>query len=136
MRELSTDELIERFEDGTLLAESFRHEGHVRVAFLYLREYPVLEVLGRFPAALVRFAAAQGKSGLYHETITWAFILLIRERITRMGGAPKWEEFAAANQDLLTWKESVLKDYYREETLSSTLARSTFVMPDKILRGT
>jgi len=33
--------------------------------------------------------------------------------------------------DLLTWKDNILKKYYRKETLSSALARSTFLLPDK-----
>ena len=32
---------------------------------------------------------------------------------------------------LMTWKDNVLKKNYREETLSSALARSTFLLPDK-----
>ena len=37
---------------------------------------------------------------------------------------------AAANADLLDWKNSVLKSFYREETLRSDLARATFLFPD------
>ena len=129
----TTEELIEQFENGTLPAEAFRHGDHVRMAFEYFRLFPLLEVLERFPAALTRFAAKHGKPGLYHETITWAFLLLIRERMARMAGKGTWEEFAAANADLLSKKETVLKKYYSDETLSSTLARGTFLLPDRIL---
>jgi hypothetical protein len=55
-------------------------------SFLYLSRYPALEALQRFSTSLLRFAIARGKPGLYHETITWAFFLLIRERMARMGG--------------------------------------------------
>src|SRR5215469_9710148 len=135
MQSVMAEELIEQFENGTLQAESFRHSDHVRMAFEYFRKFPLLEVLERFPAALTRFAARHGKPGLYHETITWAFLLVIRERMARMGGKATWEEFAAANGDLLGKKETVLKRYYSEETLKSALARGTFLMPDRILPG-
>jgi hypothetical protein len=91
----------------------------------------VLDVLGRFPAALTRYAEAHGKSGLYHETITWAYVLLIHERMERAGQAQSWEEFTSANADLMTWSGSVLQQYYRDETLSSDLARKIFLFPDK-----
>ena len=65
-------ELMEQFEDGTLPVEAFHHEEHVRVAFLYLSKYSVLDSLERFSGALRRFAERHGKAGLYHETITWA----------------------------------------------------------------
>jgi len=48
----------------------------------------------------------------------------------RAGGRQSWEEFVAANADLLDWQNSILKTYYREETLRSELARRVFVFPD------
>jgi hypothetical protein len=125
------DELLRQFEDCSLPLERFRHRVHIQIAFLYLCRYPVLDVLGRFPAALTRYAEAHGKSGLYHETITWAYVLLIHERMERAGQAQSWEEFTSANADLMTWSGSVLQQYYRNETLSSDLARKIFLFPDK-----
>jgi hypothetical protein len=125
------DKLLRQFEDCSVPLERFRHRVHIQIAFLYLRKYPVLEVLGRFPAALTRYAEAHGKAGLYHETITWAYILLIHERMQRAGQPLTWEEFAATSEDLLTWSGTILKQYYRDETLSSDLARKIFLLPDK-----
>jgi hypothetical protein len=70
----------------------------VRAAWLLLREGTPASALDRFLGAPKRFAASKGKSGLYHETITWAYLLLINER-------------------------SVLDDYYSPERLGSDLAR-------------
>jgi hypothetical protein len=128
---MNDDEFIARFEDGSLAGESFHHTDHVRMAFLYLSRFSPLEALQRFSSALVRFAEAKGKPGLYHETITWAFLLLIRERMARAGMPQSWTQFAAGNPDLLDWRENVLRKYYRSETLSSELAKSTFLFPDK-----
>jgi hypothetical protein len=36
------------------------------------------------------------------------------------------------NPDLLDRPDSVLKRYYRDETLRSDLAKSTFLFPDKL----
>jgi hypothetical protein len=124
-------ELIADFENGRLTPDSFHHAGHVRMAFAYLRHYPVLEALERFPAALQRFARSQGKANLYHQTITWAYMFLIRERMARAGETQGWGEFAEANPDLLRWKEGILTKYYAEETLRSELAREVFLFPDK-----
>jgi len=126
---LSDREFIDRFEDCTLPAADFPHRAHVRLAWLYLQEQPPLDALARFCTSLKRFAASIGKPALYHETITWAYLLLIHERMTRTP-APDFATFAATNSDLLTWNPSVLDTYYRRETLQSELARSVFVMPD------
>jgi hypothetical protein len=127
---MTGEELIQQFESGATLAGAFHHADHVRLAFEYLSRYSAIEALQRFSDALQRFAAAQGKAQLYHETITWAYLLLIRERIARAGGARGWEEFIAQNADLLVWKGGVLGTFYRQETLDSELARQTFMLPD------
>ncbi len=128
---MSGDELIARFENGATAPDSFHHADHVRLAFEYLGRYSALEALEKFSAALQRFAAAQGKADRYHETITWAYLLLIRERIARVGRQQTWEEFAERNSDLLVWKGGVLATLYRAETLDSDLARKIFVLPDR-----
>jgi hypothetical protein len=123
-------DLIGKFERGHVPA-GFHHADHVRVAFAYVAQYPFLEAVARFSAALKRFAAAQGKPQLYHETITWAYLILIRERCARAGRAQTWEEFAEGNADLLVWKGGVLNTLYCQQTLDSDLARHTFVLPDR-----
>ena len=123
---------LHAFETGTLAEEDFRHRDHIRAAWLLLHEGPPAAALQRFSEALKRFAAAHGKSGLYHETITWAYLLLINERMERGGRHRSWQNFASANADLLTWRPSILQEYYRAETLGSDLARRVFLLPDRI----
>jgi hypothetical protein len=134
MRNRNKD-LIDRFENDAVPEDSFHHADHVRLAFAYLCEYPVLQALEKFASALKRFAAARGKTQLYNETITCAYLFLIRERMVSCEGAD-WEEFACQNPDLLIWKNGVLSNYYREATLKSDLARRVFVLPDKSLEFT
>jgi hypothetical protein len=128
---MTDDEFIAKFENCSLSNESFHHSDHVRMAFLYLCRYPALEALQRFSASLTRFAAAHGKPHLYNETVTWAFLFLIRERMVRADCEQTWLQFAARNSDLLQWNNNILKKYYREETLKSDLAKRAFVFPDK-----
>ncbi|MFZ0582743.1 MAG: hypothetical protein WAN72_22180 [Candidatus Acidiferrales bacterium] len=135
MTSVSTDNddiLLAQFEDCSLPLERFHHGMHVRLVFLYLRKHSVLEVLARFPASLAKYADAHGRRGLYHETITWAYVLLTNERMRRAERKLCWDEFRAQNPDLLTWKDSVLKKYYRAETLASEFAKRTFLFPDKM----
>ena len=129
---MNDEEFIHRFESCTLPAESFRHGDHVRVVWLYLRSYSVLEALVRFSEGLKRFATANGKANLYHETITWAYVLLINERMERGGPEQGWAEFVDSNADLFDWKNSILKSYYLDETLRSEMARKIFVFPDRL----
>ena len=129
-----TADLLEQFEAGTINPAQFHHRQHVEVVWLYLQRFPAAEVLTRFSDALRRFARSIGKENLYHATISWAYVLLVNERLerARIAGrtAAAFDEFAAENADLLKWKPSILNRYYREETLWSDTARATFVFPD------
>jgi hypothetical protein len=133
--ELIGDEFIRQFEAGETPADKFHHADHVRLGFAYLCKYPTTMALERFSAALKKFAAAQGKAQRYHETITWAYLLLIREQMARVGQEQSWEEFAKQNPDMLIWKGSILDRFYTKATLDSELARAVFVFPDRMLNN-
>ena len=129
---MTDHEVIMSFESGAVPESRFHHTDHVRLAFAYLRNYPVFTALDKFSAALKHFAARHGKTQLYNETITCAYVFLIAERIARSGAERlDWNQFAEKNPDLLVWKGGILARYYEESTLKSDLARRTFVFPDK-----
>jgi hypothetical protein len=131
LEDLTDEALLLAFDEGTLPPGAFHHRDHVRTAWILLERDAALNVLARFSAGLRRLAAAAGKPGLYHETITWAYVLLVNER-RAAPGAEGWPAFAARNPDLLDWRPSVLETrYYRAETLWSERARATFVLPDR-----
>lgn len=118
-------EFVAAFESCTLPPEEFTHRAHVRVAWLYLREQPLLDVLPRFAANLRRYAASLGATAKYHETITWAYLFLIHERM-QGATASSFDEFANANEDLFG---PIMERYYSPAVLRSDLARTTFVLP-------
>ena len=124
-------ELVAAVEGCMLAGADFHHADHVRLAWIYLRELPVIEGLERFTTTLKRFAAHHGAAGKYHETITWAYLLLIHERMQRDEGSD-WEAFRAANADLFAWQPSILERYYTTRTLASSAARASFVLPDRL----
>jgi len=127
---MTDEELMRGLEETSLAADAFHHTEHVRAAFLYLRRYPLLQALEKLSAGLRNLAAAHGKAHRYHQTITWAYLFLIHERIARSAADLEWKDFAAQNEDLLNWSDNILRRYYREETLKSDLARQVFLLPD------
>jgi hypothetical protein len=127
---LTDEALVDGFERATLADGEFGHAQHVRAAWLFLRRDGLSRALDAFPAALRRLAIAKGAPQLFHATITWAYLLLIHER-QHACNAESWQDFALANPDLLTWKPSILDDYYTPATLWSEFARHTFVLPDR-----
>lgn len=106
---MNDHEFVEAFE-ACAFPGSFHHRDHVRLAWIYLRDLPLLDVFDRFAASLKRFATARGNPGLYDATITRAYLLLIHERMERKP-ADDFESFTRDNADLLTWNPSVLDGY-------------------------
>jgi hypothetical protein len=129
---MENSRLIHDFERNANAGAPFHHGDHVRLAFAYLCEYPVLQAIERFSAALKQFAAGRGKPQLFHETITCAYLFLIHERMAQ-GETRNWEDFARRNPDLLGSKDAVLRNYYSDAVLQSDLARKVFVLPHKCL---
>jgi hypothetical protein len=122
---MTDSELLAAFEDASL--EPFHHADHIHMAWIYLGAFPLFEAMGRFIAALKRYATSRGAPDRYHETITLAYLLLVYER---MRDGETWTAFAARNEDLLSWNSSALAAYYRAETLATNDARARFVLPD------
>ena len=130
---MNDNQLVEKFENCTLSGADFNHRNHIRLAWIYLHEYELLDALPKFSENLKKFAASLGAANLYHETITFAYFLLINERIRQSEKASQtWEDFVAANADLFIRKNGILAKYYKSETLASDFSKKVFVLPDKI----
>jgi len=124
-------DFVAAVENCAIRCGDFRHADHVRLAWVYLRDKSLLEAIACFTESLRRFAVHCGAPEKYHETITWAYLLLIHERMRRAQAPCDWEGFRTANADLFDWTPSILERYYVPQTLHSDLARQVFVLPDR-----
>ncbi|MEM7479832.1 MAG: hypothetical protein AAF481_01550 [Acidobacteriota bacterium] len=129
-------QLLDAFGDGTIEPGSFHHRDHLRLTWLLLKEGSLLQVLDQLTSGLREFARAAGHAEHYHETITWAFVALIHQRMQVEKTADEEESadfpaFLRRNGDLVSEGVKVLERYYRPETLAAPLARQTFVLPDR-----
>ncbi len=124
----ASERFIQQFELGTIDASDFGHREHVRLAWCYLHAFGIVESLTRFPTHLKRFAKRVGAPNLYHETLTWAFLLMINERQQCQPGID-WQQFVTRNEDLLRWPNPTLSRLYPQDVLESEIARRVFVMP-------
>jgi hypothetical protein len=136
---MKCDDLVRQLEDCSLPVTAFDHRAHVQAAFTYLQRHGFAGALAAMATTLRRFAAHHGKHGLYHETITAAFLALIHQRMAEdlsgerqtiaLAGAQAldWERFAASHPDLFA--SDLLARYYSKDTLRSELARLCFVLP-------
>ena len=132
MNALATPDLsIRALENAEIDPDSFNHEGHVYLAWLYLCEYGPVEAIQRFTSALQRLTAHLGVPDKYHVTVTWMFLLLIEER-RPAERQDDWFAFRRDNDDLFADGINVMLRYYSKELLWSDRARQAFVLPDRL----
>ena len=122
---------IEALESASIDAESFNHESHVYVAWLYLEQWQLNEAMQRFCAAIRSLTLKLGAETKYHETITCFFMQLINQRRSAMQER-SWFVFRRENADLIENATTTLSRYYSKKLLASELARQHFLLPDKL----
>jgi hypothetical protein len=128
--DLTDDAFLAALESCCIAPAAFNHAAHIRAGFLYLQRHDFAAALGRMRSAIRRFAASIGKDGLYHETITCAFMTLINERLAVEPAGIAWDDFAARHKDL--FDGTALSQHYSRERLAHPLARSVFLLPDRV----
>ena len=118
---------LRRFLHGETDPEAFHHADHLRMAFEILsRHSNFADAAAAYAWSLRALASRAGNPVAYHETITFAFLSLIAERMasSRYGA---FEQFAADNSDLMD--KGALTRWYSAERLASSVARKTFILP-------
>ena len=119
-------ELTRALERGEI--KDFHHASHLHVAWVYLTESSSVQQAARkMRNTLRRFAAAAGKPGKYHETITLFWVHLL-SRAHASGRAERLEDIVHANPQLL--EKNFPLAYYSTERLFSDEARTSWVEPD------
>ena len=126
---LEDAELVAQFEAGTLPAAGYRHREHLRIAFAMLRGADFGVAALRFRDALRRYVTALGAAAKYHETLTWAYLALVHERMTE-APADGSQAFLARHVDLLDHRGGALARHYDVAAITaSPIARRVFVLP-------
>lgn len=125
---MDDQKFLDDFEDGRFAAESFTHQAHIRLAYLYLSRGPFLEACIAMRDSLQEFSARIGKRGLYHETITIAFMSIVNERMSRHPD-DGWRQLIAAYPELCD--KDILTRYLAPDILNSPKARTALLLSER-----
>jgi hypothetical protein len=115
------------FESCRFPARQFRHADHIRLAWIYICKYDYQAAEARMGQSIRRFASHVGADRKYHETMTIAWMRLVRAA-RELSPRPDFAAFAHTHSWLLN-KEAVF-EFYTRERLMSDLARQTWIGPD------
>ena len=122
-------ELLERFTSLSYPKQDFHHAQHLELAWTLLVQRPLLGAVQEFRRLLQAFAERHGAQGLYNETITCFYLLLIRERMDSLGPDHDWPMFRAANPDLFSSPKAFLERWYPEGKAFRAEAKQSFQLP-------
>lgn len=124
-------EKLSRLTDGRLTPAEFGHTDHIGVAYEALLQSDFFDAAARVAAGIRTLADQAGVPEKFNATITWAFTSLIAERMHTTGHQDA-ADFIRRNPDLD--RGTALAQWYSPERLSSDLARSVALLPERPAR--
>jgi CDP-diacylglycerol--glycerol-3-phosphate 3-phosphatidyltransferase len=107
-----------------LPASAFRHGDHLRLAWLLVHRHSFSEALREVRQSIMRLAVAFGAEGLYHETMTRAWVSLVATH-----DEATFVKFLEAHEQRLNL--DLLHRFWSPELLNSDAARLSWVAPDR-----
>jgi hypothetical protein len=125
---VTDEQFLDAFERTTLPTDRFGHEGHVRLAFLYLTRDGRERGGRRMRIGIKRYAAAIGMSHLYNETLTTFWIHVVGDALARHRPLPDHRALVRCAPDLAD--RGLQYRYWTPELLKGDDARRRFVPPD------
>jgi len=121
---LNDDEFLAAFHSRRLTTSEFRHADHLRLAWLRLHREPFDAALCSVRHGIQTFASHHGVPGLYHETITTAWVRLLASHDEN-----SFAEFLKDNEYRLN--KNLLHRFWTPDLLASEEARKNWVPPDR-----
>jgi hypothetical protein len=129
---MDDDSFLHAFEAASIPAESWTHDDHIRMAYLYLRDQSFNLALGKIRVGIRNLNENLGipyslTSG-YHETMTIAWAKLIRGSMTGHSKTLSSIEFLDTHPELR--EKALLREYYSPELIMTEKAKVDWVEPD------
>ncbi len=126
---MNDSEFLYHFEKHTLDQKYFDHQGHLRLAWLYLSEHDLDTSIQLVCNGIKSYAESLGATTKFHLTITDATVRIIQQRMLAKK-THSWESFLEKNPDLVNHLLSILQRHFSPELLATETARTTLVKAD------
>lgn len=124
---MNDQEFLWQFERCVLPKEQFKHDGHLRVAWLYLNKYAINTAVLCIRQGIRRYATSLNALQIYHETMTLTWIALVADAMHK-GNADTFDAFIDIHTELKNSK--LINDYYSPQRLQNVAAKTGWLAPD------
>jgi len=125
---LNDREFVEAFEACTISGSEFRHGDHVRLAWIYVREFGEKEAEQKLLSGIRKLAGHVGSPQKFHHTMTVAWLKMVIAAGGAKGTVVSFSAWAEANAFL--GDKALLSRHYSKERLNSAEAKAGWVEPD------
>ena len=125
---LTDTQFLAAFEQCELTGAQFDHQGHLRIACLWLQRGTLDEAIQKTCTGIQRLATHLGTPGKFHRTVTEALVRLMAHR---GASSLSWVEFLRTNPELMSDARALLARHYSQQRLSDPRARLEFLEPDR-----
>lgn len=131
-RTLSDDELERQLIDGSLPAEWFGHEAHLRLAWIYVQRYPLAQAQAATGHCIQCYVQHLGAMDKYHHTLTLAAVQVVAH-FAEQTQASDFEGLLEAMPRLRTHFMDLMHQHYSPERLQSAEAHYHYLEPDRLI---
>ena len=125
---MDDSEFASAFHMATLPNEEFRHQGHLRLAWLVLRRHNLDEATILVSQGIKTYAAAKGAANMYHDTLTQFWLKLVDHTLAESERTIGFEKLLR-RFPLLLDTQLPFKHWTRTVLMGSE-ARQRWVQPD------
>jgi hypothetical protein len=130
---LNAEELWTQFENCTLPPSQFSHRLHLQMGWRCLRQHGFPQGVVEFEKRLRAYVESVGASAKFHQTVTWAYMVLMNEEMTcRSAPDEPFETMIERRSDLLDHRSGALAQCYPREQLESSAAQRVFMLPRQL----
>jgi hypothetical protein len=127
--QLDDQTFLKRFALRDLGPEYFDHRGHLRMAWLHLKHYPVEKAIQLVCDGIKQLAIQFGAPDKFNHSLTEALMRIMHKRI-RLNPQQTFEEFLQHNREMVLDAQGLLAKYYSLQHLNSDAARQGWLPPD------
>lgn len=125
----SDAEFVAQFARCTLDPSVFSHEAHLRLAWINIREYGLLEARVMTKKQLKNYVNHLGAEDKYNETLTIAAINAVNHFIAK-SAFDNFRDFITEFPKLKTHFKALMACHYGFDIYNSPTAKATYLAPD------
>jgi hypothetical protein len=128
IKPMEDGEFLASFHDGTLPPSEFKHKGHLRLAWLVLKNHELAEASRIVSHEIRRLATSQGAQGRFHETLTRFWVYMVKHAMENSADVNSIDGLLEDFPFLL--EKDLPYRHWSRDIFDSSAARASWIPPD------